>query len=283
MDLRTKITQVEKENRMLTLYDYGNSVCCQKVRITLRAKGLEWNAIRVELFTGQQYDPNYLKLNPKGVVPTLVYDGTPVIESTLICEFLDDTFPDPPLIPKDPSERARMRLWSKYVDEGLFEGVTEISFSAMFREKMKSMSSELRERRFKNIGDPRRRDRFRSTYEVGVRSPFVLYAIYAYERAFKHMEAMLAERGPWLLGKAPTLADINMMPFVARLSYLGLLEAWTADRPLITNWWARAQEWSSFKSGLSDLVTEQEFADMRTHGPTIRGDIETLLANLRAS
>jgi glutathione S-transferase len=268
---------------MLTLYDYGNSVCCQKVRITLRAKGVDWNAIKVDLFTSEQYDPEYLKLNPKGVVPTLVYNGTPVIESTLICEFLDDTFPDPPLVPKDPSERARMRLWSKYVDEGLFEGVTELSFSAMFREKMKNMSPELRERRFKNIGDPRRRDRYRSTYEVGVQSPFVLHAIYAYERAFKHMEATLSERGPWLLGEVPTLADINMMPFVARLAYLGLLEAWTADRPRINEWWARSQEWPSFKRGLSDLVSEAEFLDMRTHGPTIREEIDAFLAGLRGA
>ena len=85
------------------------------------------------LFKSEQYDPKYLKMNPKGVVPTLVHDGTPVIESTLICEYIDDTFPAPPLIPKDPAERARMRLWSKFVDEGLFEGVSEISFSAMFR------------------------------------------------------------------------------------------------------------------------------------------------------
>jgi glutathione S-transferase len=268
---------------MLTLYDYGNSVCCQKVRITLRAKGLEWNAIKVELFTSEQYDPKYLKLNPKGVVPTLVYNGIPVIESTLICEFLDDTFPDPPLVPKDPSERARMRLWSKIVDEGLFEGATDISFSAMFRERMKNLTPALRERRFENIGDPRRRDRYRSTYEVGVHSPFVLHAIYAYERAFKLMETTLSERGPWLLGEAPTLADINMMPFVARLAYLGLLEAWTANRPRINEWWARSQQWPSFKSGLSDLVTEAEFIDMRTHGPGIREDVDALLAGLSRS
>ncbi len=121
----------------------------------------------------------------------------------------------------------------------------------------------------------------RTSDDLGVHSPFVLWAIYAYERAFKHMEATLSERGPWLLGEAPTLADINMMPFVARLSYLGLLEAWTADRPRVSEWWARSQEWPTFKSGLSDLVTEAEFADMRAYGPTIRGDIDELLAGLR--
>ena len=124
---------------MLILYDFGNSVCCQKVRITLVEKGLTWEARRVDLFKTEQYDPDYLKLNPKGVVPTLVHDGTPVIESTLICEYIDETFPDPPLIPKEPAERARMRLWSKFVDEGLFDGATELSFSAMFRERMRTM------------------------------------------------------------------------------------------------------------------------------------------------
>jgi glutathione S-transferase len=124
---------------MLTLYDFGNSVCCQKVRITLCEKGLAWQAVKVDLFRSEQYDPEYLKLNPKGVVPTLVHDGKPVIESTLICEYLDETFPQPPLVPSDPWQRSRMRIWSKLVDEGLFEGVTEISFSAMFRERMREM------------------------------------------------------------------------------------------------------------------------------------------------
>ncbi len=76
----------------LILYDFGNSVCCQKVRITLRAKGLDWEAVSIDLFKAEQYDPKYLALNPKGVVPTLVHDGKPVIESTLICEYIDQTF-----------------------------------------------------------------------------------------------------------------------------------------------------------------------------------------------
>jgi len=180
---------------MLTLYDFGNSVCCQKVRITMRAKGLDWESVNVDLFKAEQYDQNYLKLNPRGMVPTLVHDGKAVIESTLICEYLDDTFPGPPLKPADPWLRARMRLWSKMVDEGLFEGVTELSFSAMFRERMRSMPEEIRQRRFRNVGDPRRRDRFMSTYEFGMQSPFVVHGIAAYERAFKMLEDALAEGG----------------------------------------------------------------------------------------
>jgi len=159
-------------DNMLTLYDFGNSVCCQKVRITMHAKGLDWTSVKVDLFKAEQYRPDYLKLNPKGIVPTLVHDGKAVIESTLICEYLDDTFPEPHLKPADAWLRTRMRLWSKMVDEGLFEGITGISFSAIFRERMHNMLEEIRETRFRKIGDPRRRDRFMSTYELGVRSPF---------------------------------------------------------------------------------------------------------------
>jgi glutathione S-transferase len=266
---------------MIVLYDFGNSVCCQKVRITLVEKGLAWEARKVDLFKTEQYDPAYLKLNPKGVVPTLVHDGKPVIESTLICEYLDEAFPEPPLIPADPWQRTRMRLWSKLADEGLHDGVTELSFSAMFRERMKAMPPEQRESRFRNVGDPRRTDRFRSTYEHGAHSPFVLHAIAAYERAFKLMEPTLAERGPWLLGAQPTLADINLMPYAARLDYLGLLDLWTGDRPHVRAWWTRAQQWPSFQRGLRDLIGEAEFAEMRTHGPKIRDDIAAQLAELR--
>jgi glutathione S-transferase len=266
---------------MLTLYDFGNSVCCQKVRITLKAKGLAWEAVRVDLFRSEQYDPAYLKLNPKGVVPTLVHDGRPLIESTLICEYLDETFPEPPLTPVDPWLRSRMRWWSKMVDEGLHKGVTEISFSAMFRERMKAMPADLREARFRNIGDPRRRDRFKSTYELGVRSPFVLHGIAAYERAFGLMEEALAESGPWLVGESPTLADVSLMPYAARLDYLGLIDLWIGERPRVQAWWARACEWPSFRSGLRDLIGEAEFAEMPTHGPKIRDDVAELIAGLR--
>ena len=63
----------------------------------------------------------------------------------------------------------------------------------MFRERLKNMSAEEREIRFRNIGDPRRRDRFVSTYELGVRSPFVLYGIAAFNRSFKLLEQTLAD------------------------------------------------------------------------------------------
>jgi glutathione S-transferase len=265
----------------LTLYEFGNSVCCQKVRQVLHEKGLRWESRPVDLFHHQQYDPDYLRLNPKGVVPTLVHDGSAINESTLICEYLDDAFPEPRLVPESALDRARMRLWSKAVDDGLHDGVTEISFSAMFRERLRNAPESQRQVRFRNVGDPRRRDRFMSTYELGVESPFVLWAIAAYERAFKTMEANLAGGGDWLVG-AFSLADVNLMPYLARLEYLTLLDVWIGHRPRVRGWWERAKARPAFAAAIADPLTEKERDDMRTFGAKIRSRVQELHAGLPA-
>lgn len=261
---------------MLTLYQFGNSVCAQKVRITLAEKQLPWEGRNIDLFRGEQYSPEYLKLNPKGVVPTLVHDGAPIIESTLICEYLDDAFPTPRLVPAEPLARARMRVWSKLVDEGLHDGVTELSFSAMFRERMQAMPEEKRAERFRNVGDPKRRDRFMSTYQHGVDSPYVLHAIAAYEKAFTRAEETLAAGGPWLLGAEYSLADINLLPYLARLEYLGLLDIWLADRPAVRAWWARAKSRPAYIAGIAAPTTAEEAAEMHSAGIRIRPRVDAI-------
>ena len=194
--------------------------------MTLDEKGLDFETQDINLFKNEQYNPEYLKLNPKGVVPTLDHDGNIIIESTLICEYLDDTFPSPSLVPKDPFLRSQMRLWSKAVDEGIFEATREITFASVFREKMKDMSPDQREKRYQNVGDLERRARYISTYENGVESPYVLDGIAKFEKLFKNMETTLADGRTWLLGDGYTLADISITPFIARLYYLSLLEVW---------------------------------------------------------
>ena len=64
----------------------------------------------------EHHSPEYLKINPLGVIPTLIHDGRPLHESGTICEYLDETFPDPPLRPETPYERAEMRNWIRHID-----------------------------------------------------------------------------------------------------------------------------------------------------------------------
>jgi glutathione S-transferase len=258
---------------MLKLYKYGNSICTQKVFILLDAKKIDYEPINVDLFKNEQYNPAYLKLNPKGVVPTLVHDDDVIVESTLICEYIDEVYPKPSFTPGSPSQKSRMRLWSKMVDEALHAASRELSFSAIFREKLKKMTAEQRETRFKNVGDPDRRARNVSCFEYGVESPYVLQGIAAYEKAFKTMEADLASEGPWLLGRDISLADINMMPFVARLAYLNLLDVWLEGRPHVADWWRRVEEYPSFKSQIRMHVTDVEMTEMQTSGAKIKQQV----------
>ena len=255
---------------MLRLYSYNNSICTQKVFITLDEKRLDHETRDVNLFANEQFSPEYLRINPNGVVPALDHDGAIVIESSLICEYLDETFPSPSLSPATPHGRARMRLWSKLVDEYLFEATRELSFSAMFRERMRNMSAEQREGRFRNVGDPVKRARLVSTYEEGVESPYVYEGIGWFERAFARMERDLAAGGPWLVGDAFTLADVNMIPFVARLDYLGLLDAWFAERPLSREWWKRSRARPSFMVAIDGKISDAERAEMLKSGSAIR-------------
>ena len=122
---------------MLVLYHAGLTACSKKVRLCLREKGLDYVSHYVELGKFDQHDPDYLKLNPNGLVPTLVHDDAAIIESTVINEYLDDVFPDVPLRPADPVERARARLWGKLADEALgpnmvvaFSGPSNIGMAA---------------------------------------------------------------------------------------------------------------------------------------------------------
>ncbi len=110
----------------------------------------------------------------------------------------------------------------------------------MFRERLRNMTEEERQIRFRNVGDPARSARFLSTYEHGVDSPYVLYAIAAFEKLFRTMDATLADGRDWLVADKLSLGDINLMPFVARLEYLNLLDLFRRS-PAGQAWWQRVK------------------------------------------
>lgn len=84
---------------MIKLYHGTTSVCAIKVRLVPAEKGLDWEGEILNLQQGDQHMPEYLKLNPNGVIPTLVHDGNVIIESSIILGYLDEAFPDPPSTP----------------------------------------------------------------------------------------------------------------------------------------------------------------------------------------
>src|SRR6476620_7130050 len=99
------------------LYNAPQSTCSQRVRFVFKAKKLPFEEVRLNLLEGDQLKPDYLKLNPNGVVPTLDHDGAIVIDSTVITEYLDEIAPAASFTPEDPVKRAHMRTLMHFIDE----------------------------------------------------------------------------------------------------------------------------------------------------------------------
>ena len=170
-----------------------------------------------------------------------------------------------------------MRVWTKAVDEGIHEGIVALSFSAMFRERMKRMTDSQRARQYRNIGDPERRDRDRAVFDHGVESSYVFNAIATYEMTFFKLEKVLVDKRSWIMGDQYTLAEINLAPYAARLEYMGLLDIWIENRPMVSAWWDRIKARPSYQRGLSDRLTTADIEPMKRFG----GDISQRVAELR--
>lgn len=102
---------------MLTLHSYFRSSASYRVRIALNLKGLPYQYVPVHLLKdgGQQHTADYQRVNPAQLVPTLVDDGHAIGQSLAIMEYLDETHPEPPLMPRDPLGRARVRALAQSV------------------------------------------------------------------------------------------------------------------------------------------------------------------------
>ena len=118
---------------MLELYHHGSSACSAKVRLALAEKQLQWTSRYVDILAGEQFRPAFLRINPKGVVPALVHDDCIVRESTVICEYAEEVFPEHPVYPDTPWERAQVRIWTKAVDEELHPACSTITYVVSHR------------------------------------------------------------------------------------------------------------------------------------------------------
>ncbi len=261
---------------MLELYHHNISVCAQKVRLALVEKDLAWESRHLNLMTAEQVSPAYLALNPKGVVPTLVHDGAPVIESTIILEYLEDAFPDTPLRPDDPLARAAMRVWTKRIDEEVFPVTGPLTFAISHRHAVLANPPEMVEEYINKLGPdaaPMRRKRL----ERGVDHPDVLASLKVYQKLFADMDTVLAERN-WLAGDGFSLAEIGMIPFVNRLDMLQLSEMWTGSHPHLTGWWERMKARPMFQDAMFKYIPEPLIQLMTDKGQEAWPKLKAILA-----
>lgn len=219
----------------LVLYNAPQSTCSQRVRFVLHEKGLEFGEQRLDLFSGDQLRPEYLKINPNGVVPSLIDGGSVIIDSAVIIEYLDEVFPEPTaLVPGDPVKRAAMRSFIRYTDEVPTPAVRVPSYNLAFLPHFSAMSAE----DFTALADskPLRKDFLLSMGRTGFSAEEMNKALERLRQAIVRMsETLRAGAGPWLMGANITLADVAIMPIVVRMEDLGL-GAWWEHRPEIGRW-----------------------------------------------
>ena len=259
---------------MLELYHNINSVCAQKVRIALSEKGQDVEE-HILTLRGDQNDPAYMKLNPNGVVPTLVHDGQPIVELSLILYYIDDVFPDPPLMPKEPRLRHRVRLYNKLIDEYMHNACTIMTFATAFRPNFLKMSREAWLAEINKAPLKRRAEYKRSVIEHGLDSEFVIDALAQHQKLLSWMADSLTE-GQYLAGSSFSNADCAVIPYILRLELLKLDGMW-ARYPAIADWWAHVRERPSVKATIFDRMEEKDWAPFRNLAPDPWPKVQRLL------
>ncbi|MEO7855273.1 MAG: glutathione S-transferase family protein [Rubrivivax sp.] len=227
---------------MLELYHSPISTCSQKVRMVLAEKQLDWQSRPIRFDRADHLAPEYLKLNPNGVVPTLLHDGKVVTDSSVINEYLDDIFAERPMRPADLHERARMRTWRQYIDEVPTPSIRYPSFNAYFV----PVWANLNDAEFAAYTErlPLRKHFYQKMGRTGFSKEEIDAALDRLNQSLQRMEASLAD-GPWLVGEQFTLADVSIMPTVVRMEDLGLAPLW-ADKPRVADWYRRLKARPAF-------------------------------------
>jgi glutathione S-transferase len=240
---------------MLALYHNDMSLCAQKARLCLAEKGLEWENRHLVLRAGEHQQPWYVKLNRRAVVPTLIDGDRVVPESNVILEDLEEAFPDPRLAPRDPYGRARMRLWTKQLDEDVHDASAAIlSFGIAFRHQYLERG-EAGRKMLEQIPNMFKRERRRDVIEHGTGSKHFVIAVERMVLLLDEMEQALADQR-WLAGDDYTLADVAFTPYLARLEHLNILEM-VGERHRVADWYRRCRARPSFH----DAIVKWENAD----------------------
>jgi glutathione S-transferase len=206
---------------MIELYHSGLTQASVKVRLTLKEKGLTYKSHFLRLPDGEHLTPDYLAINPDGQVPALIHDGAVITETSVINEYLDDAFPDPPLKPATALGRARMRRWGQIVDEHLFHAIATIGWAQGIGPILRAKGRETFESALAKITVPSKRQKWLKAYH-GFPQQDIDDAREQIRTAVERAEEALAAHS-YLAGPAYSLADINVLSSVERMP------RWTPD------------------------------------------------------
>jgi glutathione S-transferase len=200
---------------MLELYHAGLTQASVKVRLTLKEKGLDYVSNFLRLPDQEHLSPEYLAINPDGQVPALIHDGVVITETTVINEYLDDAFPDPPLRPASAIGRAHMRRWAQITDEHLFHAVATLGWAFGIGPILREKGQAELDKALARLKLHSKREKWLKAYH-GFPQEDLDEARAKIADGVERMERVLAEHS-YLAGPTYSLADINVLSSVERM------------------------------------------------------------------
>lgn len=235
---------------VVQLYHFWSSVCSVRCRMALDEKGVKWESKYIDLFKFDQLTPEYLAINPDGVVPTLVSNGQPIRESVIINEFIDDAFPGPSLIPLDPIQAARMREFIRTCEVAL----TPIALLTYVKYILPKLRNRWSDEELRKQASQRPTKFLRDLHSRGIRGEITELELIQASKGIEVLLNLLEDKldpGPWIVGEF-SLADVAIAPYMFRLSALGQDKFWSHERrPRIHDWYQRLSSRPAFQSAVS--------------------------------
>ena len=201
---------------MIELYHAAPASNSLKALLCLHEKGIDFVSRPVDLAGFEQFEDWFLKINPDGQVPVLVHDGEVITESTVINEYLDQVFRDPPLRPHGALEQARMRQFTKYVDEWFRPALSYLAWQESTHKITDKLTKEEFEARLARIPREEKREKWRISAAQGYPPEQIAAWRRTLQEGVGKAEAALA-KGPWLAGEHYSLADIAMFSMAAHM------------------------------------------------------------------
>jgi glutathione S-transferase len=255
----------------MQLYHNALSSCSQKVRMVLHEKALTVEDKLIDLQKGEQFDPAYMALNPNAVVPTLIDNGNVMIESTLINEYLQDTYPDISLVPKDTYERHQMRLLVKKIDDSLATACGVITYSIAVRPALLARPREDVDAMIAKMPSAKKREMRTAVVDLGVAAPQFKEAMQTHQSIFDTAETMLTAH-KWLVSETFSLADCALMPYVVRIDHLGQQHE-IESRPNLKHWYEAIQARPSFNDAVTKWAPAAAVTMFKQAGEAVKDEI----------
>lgn len=236
---------------MVELYHFWSSVCSVRCRMALEEKGVEWTSRYIDLFNFDQMTPDYLAINPAGVVPTLVHDGEPITESTIINEYIDDAFDGPALTPENPLQAARMREFIRFCEDN-FDGIVKLTAVKYLMPKLRNRwSDEELAKQAKRRPMAFYKDIHGRALRGEIGADELAEAQGKIIAILDRLETMVS-KNDWIAGDALSLADITVAPYLFRLNAIGAGLFWSDKiRPNIHAYYGRLSNKPSFQKAVS--------------------------------